>query len=120
MKIKEVPIQANYPVHWGTIFQSKFLLAVKLYSLCCYCCTQVIFCTAIYQMDHIWAAAHRPKKSPGLVILEQLGHYFRSVIMEDPVGHLTTPSNQNWLDNCPHRLENWPWRWIFCPEIYTC
>ena len=86
MKIKEVPIQDNYPVHWGTIFQSKFLLAVKLYSLCCYCCTQVIFCTAIYQMGHIWAAAHRPKKSPGLVILEQLGHYFRSVIMEDPVG----------------------------------
>ena len=36
-------------------------------------------------MDHIWAAAHRPKKSPGLLILEQLGHYFRSVIMEDPV-----------------------------------
>ena len=44
-------------------------------------------------MDHIWAAAHRPKKSPGLLILEQLGHYFRSVIMEDPV----VQSQQQWL-----------------------
>ena len=44
------------------------------------------------------------------------------VIFSSPIrlGHLTTPSNQNWMDNLPHQMDNLPWRWIFCPKIYTC